>query len=421
MKKIKSIIYSLVFVCFQSCVGVMPSSLSVPPTNVNSNILTEIPSAQVTPLTFFTSEESLFNKNCLYIDQEKLLGVLPKSKIIFENRELLNGRYLPETILLNLTTLEKKTIDNSTEHFLYLSASPDKSQIAYRLVKDGISPDKLIIADADFQPIKIMDWKSEWNSIIGWSDENRIIITKNEDETSDNKLPSLIILDINTLSEKELIPKLPNLYDFQPWPSWNGYAPIIYNSDFTKAIYMKWTDETKSAYGYAFWDVTNTKELAFQEIVYTPIPQWSPDESYFVTSGLIDISPKDLFAVYENGQTKQLTNFDNYFQNPEIYNFSWSPNGDYLAILLIEKSDNRKANLVLLNVSTGVITDYCISVTIYGDTYTNTFMPLWSPDGNQLIIQDWYTIDHRQTLMINILDNYAMILAEDVEPQAWLK
>jgi hypothetical protein len=421
MKKIKLIIYFLIFVCFQACVGVTPSSLDTSPTNINSNVLTEVPSTQVTLPTFSTPEQSLFNKKCLYIDQEKLLEEVSNSKIIFENREVSNGRYLSGVILLNLATLEKNIIDNFSEHFLDIRESPDKTQIAYHLVKDRIFPDKLIIADADFQPIKIIDWKNEWNSIIGWSDENHIIITKNEDEISYSKLSNLIILDINTLSEKEIIPEFPNLYDFHPLPSWNGYVPIIYNSDFTKAIYMKWTDETKSTYGYAFWDVTNNKELAFQKIVYTPIPQWSPDESYFVTSGLINISPKDLFAVYENGQTKRLTNFDNYFQNAEVYNFSWSPNGDYLAILLIEESDNKKANLVLLNISTGVLTDYCTSVTIYGDTYTNTFVPLWSPDSNQLIIQDWYEIDHRKILMIDILNNSATILAEDVEPRAWLK
>lgn len=421
MKKIKLIIYFLVFVCFQACAGVTPSSLNASPTNITSNVLTEIPSTQVTAPAFSTPEQSLFNKNCLYIDQERLLEEVSNSKIIFENREVSNGRYLSGVILLNLATLEKNIIDNSSEHFLDIRESPDKTQIAYHLVKDRFFPDKLIIANVDFQPIKIIDWKNEWNSIIGWSDESHIIMTKNEVDTPYSKPPSLIVLDINTLSEKEITPDLPNLYDFHPLPSWNGYAPVIYNSDFTKVIYMKWADEAKSTYGYAFWDVTNNKELAFQEIVYTPIPQWSPDESYFVTSGLINISPKDLFAVYENGQTKRLTNFDNYFQSAEVYNFSWSPNGDYLAILLIEESDNKKASLILLNISTGVITDYCISVTIYGDTYTNTFVPLWSPDSNQLIIQDWYEVDHRQILIIDILNNSATILAEDVEPRAWLK
>lgn len=415
MKRIKSITYFLIFLCFQACTGVIPSSLTISPTHISSNTLTEIPS------TLSALEKTLLNKNCLYVDQEKLPGGLPDSKIVFENRKILNGKYLSGVILLNLATLEKNVIDNSSEHFLDIRESPDKTQIAYRLVKDGVFRDKLIIADSDFQPVKIIDWKNEWNVIIGWSDENRIVITKNEPEIPYKEPSKLVVLDINTLIEKEIIPELPNLYDFQPLPAWNGYAPIIYNSSFTKAIYMKWTDETKSTYGYALWDVISNNELAFQEIVYTPKPQWSPDESYFVTTGLIDISPRDLFAVYQNGQTKRLTNFDNYFQDAEVYNFSWSPDGDYLAILLIEKSENGKAKLVLLNISTGVITDYCISVKIYGDTFTNTFVPLWSPDGNQLIVQDWYEVDRRQIVMINILDNYAVILAEDVEPRAWLK
>lgn len=421
MKKIKSILCILIFACFQSCIEVTPISRSLAPTSISSNSLTEIPSTQEISPTFPTSEETLLNKNCMYIDQEKLKRKVDNSKIIFENREILNGKYIPEIISLNLTTLEKNIIDNSREHFLDIHESPDKTQIVYRLVKDGLFPDKLIIADADFKSIKTIDWKKEWNNIIEWSNQNHIVITKNKANITDNKPSNLIVLDVNTWSEKEIIPELPNLYDFYPLPSWNGYAPIIYNSDFTKVIYMKWTDEAKSTYGYAFWDVTNNKEMAFQEIVYTPIPQWSPDESYFVTTGLIDISPKDLYAIYENGQTKRLTNFDKYFQGAEVYNFSWSPKGDYLALLLIEKSDNKKANLVLLNISTGVITDYCISVTIYADTYTNTFAPLWSPDGNQLIVQDWYAVDHRQILMIDILNNYATILAEDVEPLAWLK
>jgi len=421
MKRV-SMVYIIVLIYLQSCTSPTAISSGAAPEIDNLSAVTAAPSVQTTPL--ISSEESALPKNCLNIRQNDYQQeTLSNSRLIIDNREVSSegGRYLPGVFALDLATSQKIRIDHSGEAFLDISASPDKDLIAYELF---IEPNthKLVISNTDFQPKKIVDWKSEWDRLMGWSDESHVLFTKHRDLEPDEHFyttPSeIIILDINTLSEKIQTPDFPSMYDFPPLPMW---GTVEYNLNFDKAIYMRWTNENRSSYGYALWDMRNNKELNFQKIVGAPTPRWSPDGSFVITSGLIDTNAYELFAIYDNGQIKQLTNFGKYFLNPEVYNFSWSPNGRYLAILLKEEFSDPKATLFLLNIETGVLTNYCITVTIQSDKYSNPFVPLWSPNSNELVVQNWYSIDHRRIILINISDNYAIDLAEDVEPLAWLK
>ena len=47
-------------------------------------------------------------------------------------------------------------------------------------------------------------------------------------------------------------------------------------------------------------------------------------------------------------------------------------------------------------------------------------MPIWSPDGKQLIVVDWYEKDHRKVILVDPDQGFAAQIAADMEPAGWM-
>jgi hypothetical protein len=83
--------------------------------------------------------------------------------------------------------------------------------------------------------------------------------------------------------------------------------------------------------------------------------------------------------------------------------------------------NNDEANLALLNISTGQITNYCVKgISPNGFTLAQ---PIWSPDGTQLLVisPDPKDKGSKITVVVDIVRGYAAtIIKGDIDPVGWM-
>ena len=73
--------------------------------------------------------------------------------------------------------------------------------------------------------------------------------------------------------------------------------------------------------------------------------------------------------------------------------------------------------LVVLDMATGDITDYCLP---HGETRT---APIWSPSGQQLVFEDYYRSQppvRSKVYLVDLTAQIAAVIADDVTPVGWL-
>lgn len=431
MKILQKLLLWITLTLATSClnIAVLPPTATSTPVIPSTTIAILSPSPTISSSTPRQSHiaNAHFLTNCLSINQVLSPNQILDGLVIFDNRAVINGEIASGVVALNLENQEKKQIQKEGERLLDFKESPDRTRVAYELAKHEQNGfvSFLVISTSDFKIEETIPWKKEWDRLLGWTDNTHIIFRKVErNVTLKNPKeipPELIIFDTSTLEEKILKPDFPDVYDSPNLPYWDGFGTVIYSPNLTRTVYMGWKDSTQSTYTYVLWDMKSQQSLAIQSVVGYPIPKWSPDGTQFITTGLIDHNFRELFSISKDGKIDQLTYLSNYSSKIEIVSYSWSLNSQYIALLLVKQNDPKMATVAVLDITTGIITDYCVPITREGDGYSNGFTPIWSPNSKQMIVQDWYSRDHRREILIDIVENYAIKIAEELEPLAWLK
>jgi hypothetical protein len=251
------------------------------------------------------------------------------------------------------------------------------------------------------------------------------------------------MLALNPFSgERQILePDFPRILNTHPTvldmlPFWEGWSGVIYDPTLTRAIYPRFVGNNDEMYTYAVWDVSERRLIATLEEVFSssssfggnfPMPKWFPDGSRFVFQGFDpteDPVKTELYEVSRDGQVKQLTHLSSVAYVWES-SYSWSPDGGHIAMFLGPPlgAAFEKARVAVLDTATLNITDYCISITFSGEGYGGggpIWSPIWSPDGHQFVITDWYEKDHRRVILVDIEKNSAVQIANDMEPVGWM-
>ena len=296
----------------------------------------------------------------------------------------------------------------------------------------------MVIADATGKRLKIIPWEEEWLQTPVWSDNEHIVINLSlpGEENSDQK--PLPILVLNPFTNEQRIIK-PDFSGFPvtssaDLPYWEGRWGTIYDPTLNYVVYPRVIENKDEMYTYAVWDLSQRRLVTTLDEIFSslsafngpfPMPKWSPDGSRFVFQGFdssTDPANIELYEVNRDGHTKQLTQLA-----PVAYvwesSFSWSPDGRYIAMFLGLQLGvpYEQARVAVLDTLTLNIIDYCVSVTFLGDEYGGgPLVPIWSPDGRQLVITDWYEKDHRHAILVDIDKNSAVQIADDLEPVGWM-
>lgn len=462
-KKMKFLLYLYLIFIIEGCSGsisspTIPSALSESTKSVSvraSSIFTAtlsgvvaltstpIPTSGFTPTAFIPTPtpfitpkptpiippESKLSVNCL-----EVLPSLPdwaevNGNVILESRsETITG-----TLIVNMKTGETRQLAANKELPYQFVISPDRKSTAYdNLIydkADNLIGKELVIADADGKRLKVIPWDKNWQSIRGITNDRSVLISYNVPGVNgDMHYPfALLVFDPNTGRRMIVNPDFPGYIRQAKIPAWDGWGGVVYDPTASYAIYLKGIpDEIGDNYTFALWDVqnnrlSNTFETIFLNLklmsVASPMPVWSSDGSQFGLPGQFFIGENiqfELFKVGLDGRVEQLTHLTN-IAAPRGLVFSWSPDNSKIAMYLYAYSYMKADHAALLDLNSGQVYDYCIEKHGYSEKG-----PIWSPDGTQILINDEYAENHNRVILIDVVKDFAAVIAQDMEVVGWM-
>jgi hypothetical protein len=370
-----------------------------------------------------------------------------------ENWKEDNGRDKLDTFLLDMTTGQSTQIDLPGDYQGGQTVTPNRKHMAYiRFIHDAggkITKTELVIIDASGKRLRVISWEDNWGGLSGWLDDRHlgIILWSSDPETNILRKPSpLLVLNPFSGEWYILYPGYPKfLYTLSTvLPDWEGWFGVLYDPTITLAIYPRFIGNDEQMYTYALWNVKKQKLVTSLEKVFVnysqenrfPMPRWSQDGSQFVFVGFsVPTDPSDknpitfeLYRVSWEGQAEQLTHLSEIAYLWE-YNYSQSPDGRYVAMYLSYYPFGaafKKKHLAVLDTVTQDVTDTCLSFSaggeeVWDDTVTGLPpAPVWSPDGKQFLVVDWYAEDHRRVILVDIERGIAAQVAKDMQPLGWM-
>jgi hypothetical protein len=460
MKKARFLICFLILALQSGCYGsgsaVSTASMTDVPTQPMepTSSLTDVPTQQLeptpSPLPIESQAptyppETRTKSQCLDVESMPIHDIGSSGVLVLENRASRDeGHYEPGTFQLDMSSGQMTEItmtgENQVEHII----SPNGRLVAYEHVTFNTSgkvvKDELVVANAKGQFLSVMPWEEGWIEMPAWLDNERLIINAsglNPEESAGDKPATMLVLDPFSGERQILKPDFPSILNTHSTlsailPFWEGWSGVIYDPTLTRAIYPRFIGDNDEMYTYAVWDPSKRHLIATLEdvfAVYTsfPMPKWSPDGSRFVFQGYIqgaDPVKIELYEVSRDGQTKQLTQLSSVAYVWES-SYSWSPDSRHIAMFLGPPlgTVSEKARVAVLDMATLDVTDYCVNITFRGEGYGGggpIWSPIWSPDGRQFVITDWYEKDHRRVILVDIEKNVATQIAEDMEPVGWM-
>jgi hypothetical protein len=354
---------------------------------------------------------------------------------------ILNSHTSPDIFLLNMVTGGKTQLVKQNEGLGNFAFSPNKQRQAYhRGLFDQTSgkrvENQLIIATADGQIQKAIPWEQGWVGIPGWLDDERLIINmggKDPDEDTAKKPATLLMLNPFTGERRVLPPDFPEISYEYPVLDWEWWGETIYDPTLTRVVYP--------GPGYVLWDLESNRALATLRSRFLHPPRWSPDGAQFVVAADPDFGEYrfgyELFSVSRDGELiTPLTNLKAYYPASDMWGYSWSPQGNRIAFWLstdpdaVDGNDHASQRLAVLDLTTQTVTDYCIPLDAYrGDPFLGTIpffssgvtSPIWSPNGQQLIVESRYAQDASRVILVDIAHEFAVQIAEITKPEGWMK
>jgi hypothetical protein len=423
---------SILFLLLLSNCGVSPSSIKA--------AVTPKPSMTFAPISAPTTNQisvpvvganSKMIEQCL--DVAPALSDASSYKGLLILKERFGDNTKPGVTTLDTATGKTKVISLDRENQIGHVVSPDQTLMAYTSIlfdeQENIIKEELVVADANGTRLMSMPWGETWHSIAAWLNESQLVISLilSPEQNSGQKPAALLVLDPFTGEQKLLDADLPGYIHESGLvvPYWDGWLGAVYDSTGSLAVYPAYFGTDPDKFTYAVWDASKEQMVVSLENVFAvydifPQPRWSPDNSQFVFNGLVNTDNGvaiELYRVSRGGQIEQLTEL-----SPTAYvldsGYSWSPEGRFIALLLITKEVfYPKALVALLDTVTLQVTNYCLPVS-YGGALLSP--PVWSPDGRQFLVTDWYDDGHQRIIMIDIEKNIAAQIAEDMELIGWM-
>jgi len=366
---------------------------------------------------------------CLTIESDGSAGLVSTGTLILSDVD--NRAYT-----LKLEGNEKLEISSKDEAVFDLAVSPDGKWMAYyQYPVNSNDNKKLVIVDFAGKRQLAIPWEKDWGFISSWLTPQNLLIgmdLSSSGETSAIKRGStFLVLNPFTGGRQILSPEFLDIYDSSLLGIWSGsgLGATAYNSLLNKVVYLQ---GDSGIYQYVLWDIEQQHKLANFEVVIegNAIPRWSPDGSQFAFAPSFNIENlNQRWPAYElyivNGQITQLTTLTDYFPWVYIDDYSWSPDGKYIAFWFSWWSEPlsgygliAERHLAIVDIENKVVTNYCIQGKLGDDGRAP--QPIWSPDGKQLVVESPSSEGHSQVVLIDLNRQIAVKLSEDMKPEGWM-
>jgi len=378
---------------------------------------------------------------CLDVEATMPPDVASNGILVLDSRvEDGSGRYKNfDTYFMNMVTRTTTQVAEPRQNLEEFAVSPDRKWIAYSDSRSDenvkTSERSLVIAADGNQEYKVLPWDDAWGSI-NWLDNQRLIIQK---ETRDNPndivaiASTFLVLDPFTGGQQTLQPDFPGIYDVPPLPIWDGWGETVYDPTLTRVVYLQ--GDVSGPFYYVLWDTQNSKQVSDIQIIgeLSAIPRWSPDGKQFTLAPSLfengqSYPSYELYSIDRDGKTTRLTYLTDYYPRVYIDDFSWSPDGRYIAFWFSSWQDTTisyealgNRYLAVLDTANGWVTNYCIN----GENDASIGLriyppPLWSPDSKQVVVQSQVSKNYFQTVLVDVKESRAFIIAEDLAPVGWI-
>ena len=288
--------------------------------------------------------------------------------------------------LLNIANGVKADIPVSKPYSIFVS--PDHLRFAYVQFTEQGSAETVVVRNGNNEVVKTFMLPS-LSFFWGWLDNGHIMITtKKVPDTTDPYL--LVVRSILDDSSREFSDQK-SYQDFDNISNlgWQ-YNRVVYDPTLNYAIYP--SDNGRAV---TIYDITLQKKMAviYTQVAFISSPVWSPYGDLVALAGNSEqeessnseASQNELFVVDNRGQIILLTNFSEQYQEGEIGNISWSPNGKYLAFWA-RTGSNINERLMVLNLDTKQVRDYCLTGLSNDGSYVSELSPIWSPDSRVVMI-----------------------------------
>ena len=368
---------------------------------------------------------------CLEIAESLPVGRFLKGVIVY------NGDHNLSAYLQNQETNETYNFPREEgDSLLGFMVSPDGKWILYDHYSEVTEEDRLVIATSQGETIQsqTVDSRFLWQ----WFDNQRLIHLKfMENGTHILQLINPFTGESQDLQadfpDSEMFPSDPGFPSYPNWDYSKGGSPA-YDPTLTRVVYPGTAINSNEEWPIIIWDVNNEQPVTqfVTKDFWGETPLWTPDGEQFVFATKLHVKnsyppANEFLAIGRDGDVRELTHFTDFLDESRITNnYSMSPDGKLLAFwILVLPSPVEEAQLAVLEIDTGTVTNYCIK----GDPFLDNaygqeslLAPIWSPDSTQLLVisRPQENPELRRVVMVDIVNNYAAQINQDMEPVGWM-
>ncbi len=414
-----------IFFLVSLIIGCTPNTV-IPISTIPIDTSTPIATNTITPSPTSPPDDKCIEVKSGNLDELNLAGMIVLEDIYYK------------AYAINSNTFEKAALAKENEFVFSIAVSPDRKWTAYELYLKSNDSHNLVIMNSLGLPQITVPWRENWSFISSWLDNQRLLINV-YDKLSDGH-PELAAKEFSTFlvvnpftGEQELLqPDFPNIYSHHMYPAWSGFGSTVYNPKLDRVVYLR-ADALGADSHYVLWDMNEQRPLAdFKVFVGNQdIPRWSPDgEKFAIAMSLFDDVSNDwpiysLYSVSREGDVVKLTDLSKYYPWFYIGQHSWSPDGRYIAFWFSGWTERPQAlNLVVdqflavVDTTNDELSIYCIS----GKPQPSGIVspPIWSPDGQQILVESPLPKEHSQVLLLDLHRNVISIIGEDLTPVGWM-
>ena len=340
-----------------------------------------------------------------------------------------------QTFLMDMDSKIMTQINRPEENFEFFEVSPGRNWMVYNatFLDENLNYllNDIVIVGAGSKLIETLPSENDWGPI-HWLDDERLII--NLIKTGESASLNFLILNPFTNERQELSVNYPNIYNQKPLPNWDGWGITAFSPQLDQVVYLE--GDVSGPYYYTLWDIQKKDAITQIQAAgdISTIPRWSAGGDKFAIapslfSKMGDYPSYDLFSVSRGGSITQLTHLSDYYPWVYIGGLNWSPDSRYIAFWYSSWTDMPSFGtqgdyfLGVLDIQTGLTTNYCIHGELGAEVGSRKYpSPLWSSDSRQVIVKSQVGEDflNFQTILVDIQENRAFLIAQKLEPVGWL-